>query len=279
MTKRLNQVAYIEEDFSHLSENDQIIARRQKILQSRPEYGSDEHYKGTQERNIKFNEEIRKAYAEKRLYQIDVEASIKLRSMIKSDAHFRGMLVEQLTMNYLLKKDAEEGGFANMPQFSIDTFDNGRDIIVGNRNIECKGETPVFRGNGCSFPINQKGKVTSSDDLFAALYGSKDGEVNWSCGYLWHFKPKTMPETEWLDYPVGIVGRAQVRFGHDMGTSLETKTPYAEPVMVIPEAINAALMDASGSLYQRDVTFKKDYKGTVIPWTAFVRNQRRKHNW
>jgi hypothetical protein len=263
-------------ELSHLSENDQIIARRQQILDDRPEYGSDEHYISTRERNTKFNEEIQKAYSDKQLYQIDVEASLDLRAMIKNDSHFRGMLIEQLTMNFLLKSDT---AFKYMPQFSTDPFDNGRDIIVGNRNIECKGETPVFRGNGMSFPIDQKTKVLSSDDLFAALYGSKDGEVNWACGYLWHFSPKSMPEEAWLDYPVGIVGKSRVRFGHDMGTSPSTKTTYGKPVMAIPEIINVALMDASGSLYERDATFKKDFKGTVIPWPAFVRNQRRKHNW
>jgi hypothetical protein len=257
-----------------LSENDQIIAERQRIIQSRPVHGSEEHYKGQRERNFKINEEIQKAYAEKRLYQIDVEASLELRAVIKSDSHFRGMLVEQLVMNYLLKEDTT---FEKMPQFSTDVFDNGRDIIVGDRNIECKGETPVFIGNGVGFPLNQKKKMLSVDDLFVAIYGSQDGEVNWMCGVIWHFEPKTMPEDQWLDYPIGVPGQPIEKFGHGMGTARDAHTPYAKPVAVIPRLINDALISASGSLYKKDANFKKNFKGNIIPWTAFVRNQRRKH--
>lgn len=52
MGRMLNQVSYEEEDLSHLSKNDQIIAERQKIIQSRPVYGSDDHYEGTRARNV-----------------------------------------------------------------------------------------------------------------------------------------------------------------------------------------------------------------------------------
>lgn len=281
MVRMLNKIVSIDddEDLSHLSKNDQVIARRQKILDSAPEYGSKEHYKGQKERNIKFNKEIQKAYDEKRLYQIDVEAYLDLKEVIGSNSHFRGMIVELLTMNYLLAEDAKNG-FVSMPQFSTDSFDNGRDIIVGKRNIECKGETPVFIGNGISFPIDQKRKVLSVDDLFLAIYGSQDGEHNWMCGYLWLFHPKTMPENEWDDYPVGRVGQSRKRFGHNMGTSLKDCTPWAKPVAKISDKIYHALVGASGSLYEKDANFRKDGSKTkILPWSIFVNNQRRKHGW
>lgn len=281
VSRMLNRIVTIdddEEELNHLSENDKIIARRQKILDSTPKYGSKEHYKGQKERNIRFNKEIQKAYNDKSLYQIDVENYLDLKSVIGSDAHFRGMIVELLTMNYLLKQDAENG-FVSMPQFSTDSFDNGRDIIVGKKNIECKGESPVFIGNGISFPIDQKRKVLEADDLFLAIYGSKDGEHNWMCGYLWLFHPKTMPETEWDDYPVGVVGKSRIRFGHNMGTGPKDYTPWAKPVAKISPKIYNALVCASGSLYERDVNFRKEGKTKILPWGVFVNNQRRKHGW
>lgn len=261
-----------------LSENDRIIAERQKIHEAKPEYGSTEHYKGQKARNTAFNEEIKKAYAEKRLFQIDVEAHLDLKDVIKSEAHFRGVLVELLVMNMLLKYYYDDG-FSDMPQFSTDSFDNGRDIIVGDQKIECKGESPVFIANGMSFPINQKRKVLNSDHLFTAIYGSADGEENWFCGYIWHMRPKQMPEDAWLDYPMGTREKPITRFGHNMGTCKNDCTPWAKPVAKIPDKVYKALIGASGSLYKRDANFRKDKVTKKIPFGAFVQNQRRKHGW
>lgn len=270
------------DQISYKDENEKIRAQRQKIADARPVYGSNKHYESSEERAIYLNKKIRECYAIKKLYQIDIEYYLAMKDDIKSEAHFRGMIVELLVMNYLLREDAARG-FLNMPQFSTSIFDNDKDIIVGGRNVECKGETPVFIGNGISFPENQKRKVLSSDDLFIAVYGSKDGQENWACGYIWHFEPKTMPETEWLDYPAGPIGNARPRFGHDMGTSLETHTQYGKPVEKIPAKIYSALVDASGSQFETEEKFKKtkkDYSGFFpIPWADFVRRQRNRHNW
>jgi hypothetical protein len=281
-SRMINQLVFTDDDDGYQDENERIRARRQAIADTRPVYGSEKHYSGSEERARKFNQIIREHYATKKLFQIDIESHFMLKEEIKSEAHYRGMLVELLVMNYLLEQDASNG-FKNMPQFSAGIFDNRKDIIQGNRNIECKGETPVFIGNGLSFLIDQKNKVLNAHDLFVAVYGSKDGFENWACGYLWHFDMTAMPETEWLEYPAGPRGRAQHRFGHNMGTSMEDRTPYGVPVMKIPPKIYAELVGASGSQFEKVETFKetkKDYQGfNPMPWPVLVRNQRRRHNW
>jgi hypothetical protein len=265
-------------NLSHLSENDKIIAQRQKIHEAKPEYGSGKHYIYQKARNTAFNKEIQEAYAEKRLFQIFIEDYIgaDIKKLINSPAHFRGMVVELLVMNFLLKVDAASG-FKNMPQFSTDSFDNGRDIIVRDHKIECKGETPVFIANGASFHKNQKRKVLGCDHLFVAFYGSLDGEENWFCRYLWYFDMRVMPETEWDDYSVGTVEDPIHRFGHNMGADKDDCTPWAKPVMKIPDKIYKALIEASDSLYKKDDNFRKGKVTRKITWKEFIDKQRRKH--
>jgi hypothetical protein len=267
----------LDEDLSHLSENDQIIARRQKVQAARPVYGSPEHYKRTEARNIAFNRDIQIAYALKRLYQIKVEDHLDLFEMIGSEAHFRGMVGELYAMNYLLKKDFDNG-LVDMPQFSTDTFDNGKDIrCASGRKVEVKGETPVIIANAVSFPKGQKTKVLGVDDLFVLFYGSKDGEETWFCGYLFHFDMRAMPETEWVDYAVGVPGDPIHRFGHGMGASMDECTPWATPVAKIPDETYKALIGKSGSQYLKDDNFRPGKVTRKVSFPEFVDRQNRKH--
>lgn len=280
-TKFVTKLKYEdEEDDENISVRDKIINQKHREIADRPEFGTKFHYADQREEYERYNFEIMEAFNAGRRYHIDIDISDAKRLRIGSNSHFVAQIGEKIVGNYLCDKMYETGV---PPQFSLNTFDRGKDILLGDKTVEVKVETPVFTANGVGYNLDQKPKILSSDFLYTFMIGSSDGVRNWSCGVLWMFEPKTIPDYIWGTYPIGPKGRPHWRFGMYMGESADNFTPWAKPVAVPSQELHDVCAKYGGSKFYRAGKYGKmagvsNFKDTIIPWEAFLRNRNRYHN-
>lgn len=260
-----------------LSPLDKVHAQKQKAYDALPEYGSREHYSDQEVAWKEINEKIRKAFVPylKKPLQFPIDLSEEALTRSGSGGHRVGHINERFGMNYILK-GCYKTKSTIFPQFAIDTKDNTKDIVLGDKRIECKVQVPAFLCESISFPLKQKMKIMNADSILLSSIGTADQPFgSWTNGKMYLIKPKEIPEEEFVEYPTQY---GTMKFGLYMGPSVDKATRWVKPVATIPADIYSAMCGMSPSQWMTadkmgEALNRTDYKDPQWDLAKFAGRQ------